>query len=77
GIQQYVNDLTRDDKETPFTYDTNSENKALDMQKAGLAMLGLAGAAAVTAVVLWILRKKKVRYTAAEADKGGGVKIRF
>jgi len=61
----------------PFYYDTNKESQALGMQKGGWALLGTAGAAAVTALVLWIMRKKKVRYTVGSTTKGGNVKIRF
>jgi len=75
-LQQEVNVITQANPEVPFTYDTNREDTAVTLQKAGFAMLGLAGTAAVAAVVLWILRKKKVRYTVGEAGTGG-VKIRF
>ncbi len=75
-LQQQVDDISRPDPQTPFVYDTNREDTAVALQKAGFATLGLAGAAAVTAVVLWILRKKKVRYTVG-AGGSSGVKIRF
>lgn len=64
---------------TPFTYDTNKEDKGVTMQITGQALLGAAGAAAVAAVVLWLVRKKRVSYTAdAKPDaKGGKVEVRF
>lgn len=75
-LQQEVDDISQANPEVPFTYDTNREDTAVSLQKAGYGVLGLAGAAAVTAVVLWILRKKKVRYTVG-AGGTSGVKIRF
>ncbi len=76
-LQQEVDGIIRDrdPPDSTFNYDTNREDTAVTLQKAGFAMLGLAGTAAVTAVVLWILRKKKVRYTVGSGK--GGVKIRF
>ena len=74
-LQQEVNTISDPDPQTPFRYDTNREDTAVTMQKAGFAMLGLAGTAGVAAVVLWILRKKRVRYTVGAGK--AGVKIRF
>lgn len=75
-LQQDVDDAFRVDPEVPRPYDTNREDTAVSLQKAGYGVLGLAGAATVAAVVLWILRKKKVRYTVG-AGGTSGVKIRF
>lgn len=74
-LQQEVNTISNPDPQTPFRYDTNREDTAVSLQKAGFAMLGLAGTAGVAAVVLWILRKKRVRYTVGAGK--AGVKIRF
>jgi len=60
-----------------FVYDTNRENAALGLQKGGWGLIGVAGAASVAAVVLWILRKKRVRYTTRTTGQGTNVKIRF
>jgi PEGA domain len=77
-LQQEVDGIIRDrdPPDSPFPYDTNREDTAVTMQKAGFAVLGMAGAAAVAAVVLWILQKKKVRYTVGSGGTSG-VKIRF
>jgi tetratricopeptide (TPR) repeat protein len=61
-LQQQVDTIVRDrqnDSDTVY-YDVAREKKSLRLQDSGFALLGLAGAAAVTAVVLWILQKKTV-----------------
>ncbi len=58
----------------PFTYDVGKEDRAITMQIAGQVLLGLAGATAVASTVLWIVRKKKVRYV-PEVGPGGGPKL--
>lgn len=57
-------------------YDTARENRDVMYQQVGWAMLGVAGVAAVGGTVLWILRRKRVRYT-IEQGGGQGVQIRF
>lgn len=78
NLQQDVNGIIRDrvnDYDT-FTYDVRREDKDIQLQKGGWALLGTAGAAAVAAVVLWIVRKKRVRYTLTET-KTVASKIEF
>ncbi len=75
-VTDIVTDPLRDPPDGTFRYDTNRENTAVSLQKGGFAVLGLAGTATVAAIVLWALRKKKVRYTVG-AGGTSGVKIRF
>ena len=67
--QQQVNGQS-----VPFTYDVGKESRAINMQIAGQVLLGVAGATAVASTVLWIVRKKKVRYV-PEVGPGGGPKL--
>lgn len=49
-------------------YDTAAEDRAKAMQVGGQVLLGVGLAATAAAVVLWILRKKRVRYTVEAAS---------
>ncbi|MFH2005290.1 MAG: PEGA domain-containing protein [bacterium] len=77
-----INDLRDEHKSvfdgsTPFVHDQAREDRAVSFQYAGQAMLGLAAAVATTAVVLWILRKKRVRYTVEASPTEGGAGVNF
>jgi tetratricopeptide (TPR) repeat protein len=65
-----------------FEYDTGLENRAVNMQIAGQALLGVAAAAGVAATVLWLVRKKQVNVAEEKAAKkkrktGADVEINF
>ncbi len=62
-------------KTETHTFESARRDKGLNLQKGGFAMIGVGGTAAATAVLLWILRKKRVRYTVGASK--GGVKISF
>lgn len=75
-IQGQVNQtIQQQGTSVPFTYNTGREDNAIGLQKGGWGLIGVASVAAGTAIVLWILRKKRVKYTAGASD--GGVKISF
>jgi hypothetical protein len=57
------------------TYDQDRESRAVTYQQVGWGLLGVAGVAAIGGTVLWILMKKKVRYTLEQG--GQGVQLRF
>ncbi len=93
--RQHIDDIQSDidrqilefGRARPFTYDTNLERRAINQQIAGQVLMGASGAVAVTATILWIVRKKRVSFTETEADRkstdpkvqphGAGVEIRF
>lgn len=93
--RQHIDDIQRDidqqieeqGRGTTFTYDTALETRAINQQIGGQVLMGLAGAAAVTATVLWLVRKKRVSFTETGAEgkkkgptvkpKGAGVEVRF
>lgn len=78
GIQDTINQgIAQNGTSQTFGYDTNRESSALGLQKGGWALIGVGGATGVAAIVLWILRKKRVRYTTRSTTKGDSVKIRF
>ena len=77
-IQDQVNQTIQiQGTSVPFIYDTNKESRALGLQKGGWALIGTAAATAVAGLVLWLVRKKRVRYTVGSTTEGGNVKIRF
>ncbi|MDY0001098.1 MAG: PEGA domain-containing protein [Polyangia bacterium] len=63
----------------PIQYDTREESRAKSYQVAGQVLVGVATAAAVTAVVLWAIRKKRESFTIdmKATAKGGGVSLSF
>jgi hypothetical protein len=63
-----------------FTYDTGMEDRAIKMQIAGQVLMGVAGAAAVAATVLWLVRKKRVNVASAKGAKkakGPNIEVNF
>lgn len=62
-------------KTDTHAFDSGARDSGVGLQKAGYALVGVGGTAAATAVLLWILQKKRVKFT-AEATKGG-VEISF
>lgn len=64
------------DKTVANPFDDAARDSGVNMQKTGLALVGVGGVTAATAVILWILQRKKVRYT-VEASSKGGVEISF
>lgn len=63
----------------PVEHDQAREDRAVAFQYAGQVLVGVGLAAAAAAVVLWVLRKKKVSYTVeVSPTKGGaGLNLRF
>jgi len=56
----------------PIDHDQQREDRAVAFQYAGQVMVGLGVTAAAAAVVLWVLRKKKVSYTVEVSPTKGG-----
>ncbi len=71
GIEQHKNTVGVD---VPFTYDVDKENRAITMQVVGQSLMGVAAATGVASLVLWLVRKKKVRYV-PEMGAGAGPKL--
>jgi tetratricopeptide (TPR) repeat protein len=63
-------------KTSTHPFASAERDSGVNFQKGGYALIGVSGAAAATAVLLWILRKKRVKYTAGSSG-GGGVKVEF
>ncbi len=63
-------------KTSTHPFASAERDSGVNFQKGGYALIGVSGAAAATAMLLWILRKKRVKYT-AESTGGGGVKVEF
>lgn len=63
----------------PVQYDTDEESRGRGWQLAGQVLVGVATVAAVTAVTLWALRKKRESFTVdvKATGKGGGVSLSF
>ncbi len=77
-IQDEINrTIAQQGTSATFVYDENRESSAVGLQKGGWALIGVAGATGIAALVLWIMRKKKVRYTTRTTLKGDKVQIRF
>lgn len=78
-VQQAMDDFysVEANRERPFLKDTNLEKRGVNFQYGGWVLVGTAGVTAAAAVVLWVLQKKRVRYTVGADAEGGGVKISF
>lgn len=61
----------------PIPHDQKREDRAVAFQYAGQVMVGLGITATAAAVVLWILRKKKVSYTVEVSPTEGGAGLNF
>jgi hypothetical protein len=61
----------------PIDHDRKREDRAVAFQYAGQVLVGVGLTAAAAAVVLWILRKKKVRYTVEVSPTKGGAGLSF
>jgi len=62
-------------KTSTHAFPSSERDQGVGFQRGGYALLGLGGASAATAVLLWILQKKRVRHTVAAGK--GGVEISF
>lgn len=62
-------------KTSAHVFPSSERDQGVGFQQGGYVLVGLGGAAAATAVVLWILQKKRVRYTVGAGK--GGVQISF
>ncbi len=76
-----MNDFTAEENQAqqPVGLDTDREDRAEVLQITGQVLVGVAVAATAAAITLWILRKKRVKYTveAAPTPGGGGASWRF
>ena len=63
----------------PYTYNESRRDKAVNMQIAGYALMGVAAGAAVAGAVLWLVRRKLVRYRPriTVSKKSGSVQLTF
>jgi len=63
----------------PVLHDQAREDRAVAWQYAGEVLVGVGLTAVAAAVVLWVLRKKKVRYTveASPTNVGAGFNLSF
>lgn len=68
-----------DSEGVPITYDRAAERDAKGLQVGGQVLVGVAVTATAAAVVLWILRKKREKFTVEmkATPGGGGVSLGF
>ena len=62
-------------KTVTHPFESAERDAGVGLQKTGYALVGVGGTAAAAALILWVLQKKKVRYTAGASK--GGVEISF
>jgi hypothetical protein len=62
---------------TPISHDQTREDRAVALQYAGQVLVGVGLTAVAAAVVLWVLRNKKVRYTVEVSPTKGGAGVNF
>lgn len=79
-LRNDVNDFVRQyGTSVPYTYPEGKRDKAVNMQIAGYALMGVAAGTAVTGAVLWLVRRKLVRYRPriTISKKSGSVQLTF